>query len=181
MPEFYDTHAHLDFPDFADNCPGWCSERRTPGSTGSSHRHRPRAAEAIDLAKQFDGVFAAVAGINDCMAAPDDVRAELERLAKRPRWHRRGGIDHYRLPSTRGGTEAEDEAFKARRCSCSGSNSRSLLSWGSVVIHSGQRSSRAWRCSSRLPTGCTGCSLFVDNPEAARRVLALGSIVSLPG
>ena len=40
------------------------------------------------------------------------------------------GIDHYRLPSTRGGTEAEDEAFKGSRCSCSGSNSRSLLSWG---------------------------------------------------
>ena len=111
MPEFYDTHAHLDFPDFREEvdevvqraADAGISRIVTIGTELESSRR------AIDLAKRFDGVFAAVGWHpNDCLSAPDDVRGELEGLAKAPKVVAIGeiGIDHYRLPSTRGGSAA---------------------------------------------------------------------------
>ena len=88
MPEFYDTHAHLDFPDFREEvdevvqraADAGISRIVTIGTELESSRR------AIDLAKRFDGVFAAVGWHpNDCLAAPDDVSDELERLAKAPK------------------------------------------------------------------------------------------------
>ena len=81
MPEFYDTHAHLDFPDFADELPGVVQRAADAGITRivTIATDLESSQRAIDLAKRFDGVFAAVGWHpNDCMAAPDDVRAELE-------------------------------------------------------------------------------------------------------
>ena len=138
------------------------------------------------MAKRFDGVFAAVGWHpNDCMAAPDDVRAELERLAKQPKVVAIGeiGIDHYRLPSTRGSTEAEDEAFKARQVQLFRQQLEVAAELGlSVVIH--QRAAfepcmEVFEPFADRVHGVFHC--FVDNPEAARRVLALGSIVSFTG
>ena len=80
MPEFYDTHAHLDFPDFREEvdevvqraADAGISRIVTIGTELESSRR------AIDLAKRFDGVFAAVGWHpNDCFSAPDDVRGEL--------------------------------------------------------------------------------------------------------
>ena len=120
MPEFYDTHAHLDFPDFREEVDAVVQRAADAGisrivTIGTELESSRRA---IDLAKRFDGVFAAVGWHpNDCLSAPDDVRGELESLAKAPKVVAIGeiGIDHYRLPSTRGWSADDDEAFKARQ------------------------------------------------------------------
>ena len=141
---------------------------------------------AIDLAKRFDGVFAAVGWHpNDCLSAPDDVRGELEGLAKAPKVVAIGeiGIDHYRLPSTRGGSAADDEAFKARQVSLFQQQLEVAAKLGlNVVVH--QRASfeaciEVFEPFADRVRGVFHC--FVNDPAAARRVIDLGSLVSFTG
>ena len=188
MPEFYDTHAHLDFPDFREEvdevvqraADAGISRIVTIGTELESSRR------AIDLAKRFDGVFAAVGGHpNDCLAAPNDVSAELERLAKAPKVVAIGeiGIDHYRLPSTRGGSAADDEAFKARQVSLFQQQLEVAAKLGlNVVVH--QRAAfeacvEVFEPFADRVRGVFHC--FVNDPAAARRVIDLGSLVSFTG
>ncbi len=188
MPEFYDTHAHLDFPDFREEvdevvqraADAGISRIVTIGTELESSRR------AIDLAKRFDGVFAAVGWHpNDCLSAPDDVRGELERLAKAPKVVAIGeiGIDHYRLPSTRGGSAADDEAFKARQVSLFQQQLEVAAKLGlNVVVH--QRASfdaciEVFEPFADRVRGVFHC--FVNDPAAARRVIDLGSLVSFTG
>lgn len=188
MPEFYDTHAHLDFPDFREEvdevvqraADAGISRIVTIGTELESSRR------AIDLAKRFDGVFAAVGWHpNDCLSAPDDVRGELEGLAKAPKVVAIGeiGIDHYRLPSTRGGSAADDEAFKARQVSLFQQQLEVAAKLGlNVVVH--QRASfeacvEVFEPFADRVRGVFHC--FVNDPAAARRVIDLGSLVSFTG
>ena len=188
MPEFYDTHAHLDFPDFREEvdevvqraADAGISRIVTIGTELESSRR------AIDLAKRFDGVFAAVGWHpNDCLSAPDDVRVELERLAKAPKVVAIGeiGIDHYRLPSTRGGSAADDEAVKVRQVSLFQQQLEVAAKLGlNVVVH--QRASfeaciEVFEPFADRVRGVFHC--FVNDPAAARRVIDLGSLVSFTG
>ena len=188
MPEFYDTHAHLDFPDFREEvdevvqraADAGISRIVTIGTELESSRR------AIDLAKRFDGVFAAVGWHpNDCLSAPDDVRGELEGLAKAAKVVAIGeiGIDHYRLPSTRGGSAADDEAFKARQVSLFQQQLEVAAKLGlNVVVH--QRASfeacvEVFEPFADRVRGVFHC--FVNDPAAARRVIDLGSLVSFTG
>ncbi len=188
MPEFYDTHAHLDFPDFREEvdevvqraADAGISRIVTIGTELESSRR------AIDLAKRFDGVFAAVGWHpNDCLSAPDDVRGELEGLAKAPKVVAIGeiGIDHYRLPSTRGGSAADDEAFKARQVSLFQQQLEVAAKLGlNVVVH--QRAAfeacvEVFEPFADRVRGVFHC--FVNDPAAARRVIDLGSLVSFTG
>ena len=188
MPEFYDTHAHLDFPDFADELPEVVQRAADAGISRivTIATDLESSRRAIDLAKQFDGVYAAVGWHpNDCMAAPGDVRSELERLAKQPKVVAIGeiGIDHYRLPSTKGGTEAEDHAFKAKQVQLFRQQLEVAADLGlNAVIH--QRASfepcmEVFEPFAARVSGVFHC--FVDSPAAAKRVLDLGSIVSFTG
>ena len=188
MPEFYDTHAHLDFPDFREEVDAVVQRASDAGisrivTIGTELESSRRA---IDLAKRFDGVFAAVGWHpNDCAAAPDDVRVELERLAKAPKVVAIGeiGIDHYRLPSTRGGSAAADEAFKARQASLFRQQLEVAAQLGlNVVVH--QRASfeaciEVFEPFADRVRGVFHC--FVNDPAAARRVIDLGSLVSFTG
>ena len=188
MPEFYDTHAHLDFPDFREEvdevvqraADAGISRIVTIGTELESSRR------AIDLAKRFDGVFAAVGWHpNDCLSAPDDVRGELESLAKAPKVVAIGeiGIDHYRLPSTRGGSAIDDEAFKARQVLLFQQQLEVAAKLGlNVVVH--QRASfeaciEVFEPFADRVRGVFHC--FVNDPAAARRVIDLGSLVSFTG
>ena len=188
MPEFYDTHAHLDFPDFREEVDEVVQRASDAGisrivTIGTELESSRRA---IDLAKRFDGVFAAVGWHpNDCLAAPNDVSAELERLAKAPKVVAIGeiGIDHYRLPSTRGGSAADDEAFKARQVSLFQQQLEVAAKLGlNVVVH--QRAAfeaciEVFEPFADRVRGVFHC--FVNDPAAARRVIDLGSLVSFTG
>jgi len=188
MPEFYDTHAHLDFPDFREEveevvqraADAGISRIVTIGTELESSRR------AIDLAKRFDGVFAAVGWHpNDCLSAPDDVRGELESLAKAPKVVAIGeiGIDHYRLPSTRGGSAIDDEVFKSRQVLLFQQQLEVAAKLGlNVVVH--QRASfeaciEVFEPFADRVRGVFHC--FVNDPAAARRVIDLGSLVSFTG
>jgi TatD DNase family protein len=188
MPEFYDTHAHLDFPDFREELDEVVQRAADVGisrivTIGTDLESSRRA---IDLAKRFDGVFAAVGWHpNDCLSAPDDVRGELEGLAKAAKVVAIGeiGIDHYRLPSTRGGSAADDEAFKARQVSLFQQQLEVAAKLGlNVVIH--QRAAfeaciEVFEPFADRVRGVFHC--FVNDPAAAQRVIDLGSLVSFTG
>ena len=188
MPEFYDTHAHLDFPDFREEVDEVVQRASDAGisrivTIGTELESSRRA---IDLAKRFDGVFAAVGWHpNDCLSAPDDVRGELEGLAKAAKVVAIGeiGIDHYRLPSTRGGSAADDEAFKARQVVLFRQQLEVAARLGlNVVVH--QRAAfepclEVFEPFADRVRGVFHC--FVNEPAAARRVIEMGSLVSFTG
>ena len=188
MPEFYDTHAHLDFPDFREELDEVVQRAAEVGisrivTIGTDLESSRRA---IDLAKRFDGVFAAVGWHpNDCLSAPDDVRGELEGLAKAAKVVAIGeiGIDHYRLPSTRGGSAVDDEVFKARQITLFQQQLEVAAKLGlNVVIH--QRAAfeaciEVFESFADRVRGVFHC--FVNEPAAARRVIDLGSLVSFTG
>jgi len=188
MPEFYDTHAHLDFPDFRGEEDAVVRRAAEAGISRivTIGTERESSLRAIGLAKRFDGVFAAVGWHpNDCLAAPDDVAADLERLAKQPKVVAIGeiGIDHYRLPSTRGGSAAEDEAFKARQVMLFRQQLEVAAALGlNVVVH--QRAAfepclEVFEPFADRVRGVFHC--FVNDSAEARRVIELGSLVSFTG
>src|SRR3974390_530676 len=104
MPMFYDTHAHVGYPDFAEELAELILRAQQAGiskiiSIGtnleSSHR-------AIAIAEQFPNVFSAVGWHpSDAPEAPEDIRPDLRLLAKHPKVVALGetGLDYYRLPS----------------------------------------------------------------------------------
>lgn len=188
MPEFYDTHAHLDFPDFRGEEDAVVRRAADAGISRivTIGTERESSLRAIGLAKRLDGVFAAVGWHpNDCLAAADDVTADLECLAKQPKVVAIGeiGIDHYRLPSTRGGSAAEDEAFKARQVALFRQQLEVAAALGlNVVVH--QRAAfepclEVFEPFADRVRGVFHC--FVNDPAAAKRVIGLGSLVSFTG
>src|SRR6476646_5769052 len=103
MVVFYDTHAHLDYPDFANELPQIISRAEVVGisriiSIGTDFESSRRA---IKLAEQFPGVFAVVGWHpSSAVEAPDDVRRTLRELARHPKVVALGetGLDYHRLP-----------------------------------------------------------------------------------
>src|SRR5437016_1934297 len=103
-PMFYDTHAHLDYPEFAQELPEVIARAEAAGiakiiSIGTDLESSKRA---IKLAEQFSNVFAVVGWHpSNAMEAPDDFRPELRELARQPKVVALGetGLDYHRLPS----------------------------------------------------------------------------------
>jgi TatD DNase family protein len=118
---FYDTHAHLDYPDFANDLPEVIARAESAGISrvicigtdlDSSRR-------AIELAELFPGVHAVVGWHpSHATEAPDDIRPGLRELAQHPKVVAIGetGLDYHRLPSQNSkGTAAEDERYKSKQ------------------------------------------------------------------
>ena len=80
----YDTHAHLDFSDFAGDLDGIVARAADAGVTRiiAIATDLDSSGKAIALAERFPGVYAAV-GVHPCYVeeAPDDIREPLARLA----------------------------------------------------------------------------------------------------
>jgi TatD DNase family protein len=122
MPVFYDTHAHLDFPDFANDLDAVIARAVAAGVTrmlciGTNLQSSRRA---IAIAVAHPEVWA-VAGWHPSAAllAPADIRGELRKLAEHPRLVAIGetGLDYYRLPSSTGGSRGDDDQFKQAQAS----------------------------------------------------------------
>src|SRR4051794_37086073 len=115
-----DTHAHLDFPDFADDLGDVlrraeeCGVRRviTIGTSIESSRR------AIELAEEYSSVYVAV-GVHPSHAeeAEDDVITPLRDLTKNPRVVAIGetGLDYHRLPSEKVAKEDQVQVMTALR------------------------------------------------------------------
>ena len=105
MPKFYDTHAHLDYPDFANDFPDLLARAQAAGITKmiSIGTDLASSQRAIQLATQHAPIYAVVGWHpNDALAAPEDIRPALRDLAKHPKVVAIGetGLDYYRLPSS---------------------------------------------------------------------------------
>lgn len=102
MPEFYDTHAHLDFPDFREDLAAVVDRALGAGITRilSVGTTLASSRRVVELADQFPSVYAIV-GVhpNHVLEEPPEVRDELAALAGHPKVVALGetGLDYYRL------------------------------------------------------------------------------------
>ena len=120
MAIFYDTHVHLDYPDFQPDFADVLARARAAGITkmisiGTSLESSRRA---VALAEAHEDIFAVVGWHpSDALEAPDDVRPALHELAAHPKVVAIGetGLDYYRLPSAKGGTPADDDHYQRRQ------------------------------------------------------------------
>ena len=111
-----ETHAHLDYPDFANDFEDVLRRANEAGVTRiltigtsieSSHR-------AIELAEKYPNIFAVI-GVHPTYAeeAPDDVMTPLHELAKSPRVVALGesGLDYHSLPSKEAAKDKKVQVF----------------------------------------------------------------------
>lgn len=120
MPNFYDTHAHLDYPDFKADFAQVVDHARAAGIVkmiciGTSFESSRRA---IALAEAHEQIFAAVGWHpSDALAAPSDLKPTLRTLARHEKVVAIGetGLDYFRMPSAKGGTAADDEHYKRKQ------------------------------------------------------------------
>jgi len=120
MALFYDTHAHMDFPDFQSDFEEVLARARGAGiskiiSIGTNFESSRRA---VVLAEKHEELFAVVGWHpSDALTAPEDVRPVLRELAQHSKVVAIGetGLDYYRMPSAKGGTAAEDAQYKSRQ------------------------------------------------------------------
>ena len=185
---FYDTHAHLDYPDFAPDFDALLDRARAAGITKiiSIGTNLESSRKAIALAEQHANLYA-VAGWHPCeaMDAPADLRDELLALAKHPKVVALGetGLDYYRLPSKESGVPADDEVYKQRQAELFHQHLEVAAETGlNLVIH--QRASFADTLAQLAPfadrvRGVFHC--FAEPVESLNHILALGSIVSYTG
>jgi len=204
-----DTHAHLDYPDFAADFDDILKRANEAGVTriitiGTSLESSQRA---VELAEKYPNVFAVI-GVHPTSAeeAPDDVMTPLRELAKSPRVAAIGetGFDYHHLPSAvvarerktqviSGALQAEtdegieggihDGALKSKQASLFQQQLDLAVELKlNVVIH--QRD--AWddtlevlREYGRQVSGVFHC--FGGTKEQAEEVLALGHLVSFTG
>src|SRR6266702_1242772 len=115
-----ETHAHLDYPDFANDLDDVLRRANDAGVTrivtiGTSLESSRRA---IELAEKHSTVFAAI-GVHPTSVeeADDDVITPLRELAKNPRVVAIGetGLDYHRLPSEEVAKEEQVQVMTALR------------------------------------------------------------------
>ncbi|HCN31218.1 MAG TPA: TatD family deoxyribonuclease [Verrucomicrobiales bacterium] len=185
---FYDTHAHLDYPDFAPDFAAMLGRAHAAGITRiiSIGTNLDSSRRAIALAEQHPDIYA-VAGWHPCEAldAPTDIRAELRELAQHPKVVALGetGLDYYRLPGKESGNPADDEVYRRRQAELFHQHLEVAAETGlNLVIH--QRASFTDTLTQLTPfakrvRGVFHC--FAEPVASLNQILALGSIVSYTG
>jgi TatD DNase family protein len=207
MVNLVETHAHLDYPDFAADFDDVLRRANEAGVTrivtiGTSIESSRRA---VDLAEKYPNIFAVI-GVHPSYAeeAEEDVVTPLRELAKNPRVVALGetGLDYHRLPSADVAKEKQifakalqtsteeqieagihDGAYKSKQASLFEQQLDLAAELGlNVVIH--QRD--AWddtleilRPYSDRVRGVFHC--FGGSLEQATEVIALGHLVSFTG
>jgi TatD DNase family protein len=207
MAVFYDTHAHLDYPEFEADLPQLIERANAAGISKiiSIGTNLESSARAIKLAERFSCVYAVVGWHpSNVLEAPDDIRPALLDLAKHPRVVALGetGLDYHRLPSmggahgvTRPATThevgrvtpcapfPEDERYKQKQAALFRQHLEVGTQTGlNCVIH--QRDALEDTLAQLAPfadrvRGIFHC--FANDAQAMRRVVALNSIVSFTG
>ena len=189
MATFFDTHAHLDYPEYEKDFPEVIARAQAAGITkiiciGTDLASSTRA---IRLAEAHPSIYA-VAGWHPShvLEAPADLRPALHELAQHPKVVALGetGLDDYRLPSTQGGTAADDQTYQRRQAELFQQHLEVAAATGlNCVIH--QRGECFSDTLAQLQPfagrvrGVFHC--FANDAAAMQRVLALGSLVSFTG
>ncbi|MEJ0090189.1 MAG: TatD family hydrolase [Limisphaerales bacterium] len=107
MAVFFDTHAHLDYPDYAPDLAEVVARAEAAGISRiiSIGTNLVSSERAIALAEKFPAVFAVVGWHpTDALDAPEDFRPVLRELARHPKVVAIGetGLDYHHLPSQSG-------------------------------------------------------------------------------
>ena len=200
---FYDTHAHLDYPEFAQELPEVIARAGLAGiakiiSIGTDLESSKRA---IKLAEQFPNVFAVVGWHpSNAMEAPADFRPALRELAQQPKVVALGetGLDYHRLPSasrdsklqipympsaSEAGGQEDDERYKQKQAELFRQHLEVAAELRlNCVIH--QRDSLEDTVAQLEPfadrvRGVFHC--FANDAATMQRIVALGSLVSFTG
>lgn len=188
LPIFFDTHAHLDYSEFAADFSEVLARAQAAGISKfiSIGTNLASSRRAIALAEKFRPVYA-VAGWHpsDVLEAPEDLRPELRELAGHPKVIALGetGLDYYRLPSAQGGTAEDDARYKKRQAEIFRQQLEVAVETGlNCVIH--QRAAFDDTLAQLKPfagkvRGVFHC--FGESVERLQQVLAIGSLVSYTG
>ena len=189
MAIFYDTHAHLDYPDFQPDLPQVIERARAAGinkiiSIGTDLASSRRA---IQLAETHPEVYAVVGWHpSNAAEAPDDFRTPLRELARHPRVVALGetGLDYHHLPSGKPGlSAADDERYKQKQAALFRQHLEVAAELGlNCVIH--QRDSLEDTLAQLQPfaarvRGVFHC--FANDATTMQRIVALNSLVSFTG
>jgi TatD DNase family protein len=188
MALFFDTHAHLDYPEFEPDFSAVLerAERASIAKIISIGTSLASSERAIRLAERFSGIYAAVGWHpTEALAAPADLRPDLRELARHPKVVAIGetGLDYYRLPSSTGGSAADDAAYKLRQAEIFQQQLEVAREFQlNCVIH--QRASFEDTLAQLRPfagdvRGVFHC--FGESLERLRQILDLGSLVSFTG
>jgi TatD DNase family protein len=189
MPVFYDTHAHLDYPDYAEDLPAALERALAAGvakiiCVGTDLASSERA---VKLAERFPNLFAAV-GWHPTHAneAPEDLRPALRALAQHPKVVAIGetGLDYYRLPNRSADGSARDiDGYKRNQRRIFEQQLEVAADSGlNVVVHQRASLDDALAMMARFAGRVRGqFHCFADDVAAMRRILELGSIVSFTG
>ena len=196
---FYDTHAHLDYPDYKDDFAEVIARAQAAGITkmisiGTSLDSSERA---IRLAEKFPAIYAAVGWHpSDAMKAPSDLRPALREMcqASQSRRHRRNrpGLSplaqHGAAPSiperlVTSPRTTDDARYKQKQADIFQQQLEVAAEVGlNCVIH--QRDAFDDTLAQLKPfagkvRGVFHC--FGENADRMRRVLEIGSLVSFTG
>jgi len=188
MTEFYDTHAHLDYPDFHNELEQVISRAAEAGITKiiSIATSLQSSRKVLELADRFPNVYAVIGWHpTDALDAPEDIRPVLFDLARHTKVVALGetGLDFYRLPSKQTSNAKDDKRYKAKQADLFRQHLEVAAALGlNCFIH--QRNCfpetlEVFKPFAEKVRGVFHC--FADDPDRMRSVLALGSLVSFTG
>jgi TatD DNase family protein len=188
MPIFYDTHAHLDYDDYKPDFADVLARAQSAGITKiiSIATDLDSSRRALALAETHEMIFAAVGWHpSNAHEAPGDIRAELRELARHPKAVAIGecGLDHYRLPSSHGGSAEDDARYKQKQSEIFQQQLEIAVETGlNCIIH--QRSSFDDLIAQVQPfagktQGVFHC--FGESIDRLQKILNLGWLVSYTG
>ena len=188
MAAFFDTHAHLDFPDYANDLPEVIARAESAGickmiSIGTSLSSSERA---VRLAEKFPSVYAAVGWHpTEAMKAPSDLRPALREFAKHPKVVAIGeiGMDYHRLPSSNSGNIDDDIRYKRRQAEIFQQQIEVAIETGlNCVIHQRDAFDDTLAQLKQFTGNTRGVfHCFGESAERMKRVLDIGSLVSFTG
>ena len=189
MAIFYDTHAHLDYPDFQPDFEDVLERARAAGITKiiSIGTNFESSRRAISLAEAHEEIFAVVGWHpSDALAAPDDLRGSLRELAQHPKVVAIGetGLDYYRMPSAKGGTAEDDLLYKHKQARIFQQQLEVAAELGlNCVIHQrGETLDDTLELMQPFAGKTRGVfHCFSNSLETLQRIHAIGSIVSFTG
>jgi TatD DNase family protein len=187
-PQFYDTHAHLDYDEYRADFANVLARAQNAGVTRiiSIGTDLESSRRALALAEAYEMIYAAVGWHpGNAHEAPPDVRPALRELARHPKAVAIGecGLDYYRLPSTQGGSPEADEEYKRKQAEIFQQQLEVAVETGlNCVIH--QRSSFDDLFAQIQPfagrtQGVFHC--FGESVERLQKILGIGWLVSFTG
>jgi len=190
MAIFFDTHAHLDYPDYTNDRAEVVARAQALGITkiisiGTSLDSSERA---IRLAEQFPSVYAAVGWHpTEALNAPSDLRPALREFAGHPKVVAIGetGLDYHHLPGQQpeSTADADDLRYKQKQAEIFRQQMEVAAEFGlNCVIH--QRAAWDDTLAQMRPfigktRGVFHC--FGESIERMEQVFAIGSLVSFTG